>query len=83
MVEKIEMYGAVCDGCKDIMEIYDGTVGLTEADHVKDAIYETEWSLLEDGKCYCPKCHTVEWDDENDYQLAKDTNGKLLGKIEG
>ena len=66
MIQKVEMYQAVCDGCGDIFGYYD-------SNNVKrDFVFKSEqsarktskeWEWLEiDGKLYCPDC--VVWDNK-------------------
>ena len=55
MIEKVEMYRAVCDGCGS-KHGYEFSEGM--------AMYMAkmcDWEEI-DGKLYCPDC--VEWDEE-------------------
>ena len=86
-IEKIDMWCATCDNCKDNYELYDGCIALNEKNAIEDDIKDAgEWVILEDGKTYCPDCHQTQWDEEADENLAftKDTehsSTQLLGTI--
>ena len=54
MIQKVEMYQAVCDGCgKHEEQMFEKK---SKALHVS---LRQDWMLM-DGKLYCPDC--VEWD---------------------
>ena len=75
-IEKIEMYSAQCDSCKDDYELWDGCVALNEKSAIEDDIKDVgEWVILENGKTYCSDCHNSIWNDELDQKEAysKDT----------
>jgi hypothetical protein len=61
MIEKIEMHTAVCDGCKDMMELFSGAIAMIEKSSIEEEIKESyDWHLLSNGKVYCPDCHMTE-----------------------
>ena len=64
MIQKVEMYQAVCDGCGKCDEAV-----LKDPYEVKlIAIRWREWEEI-DGKLYCPDC--VEYDEETDSYKPK------------
>lgn len=84
MISEIVMYQAKCDNCDAQFELYDGFMALNERSAIVDSLVNDEsWSLLEDGRCFCPNCHTNKWDDEGEHLLAftKDTDAQLLGVV--
>ena len=80
MINKIEMYTAVCDGCKETHELHDGCIALTEKDDVRDCIRESgEWAITTEGKVYCSDCHQSGWDDKKDEMHLFTPNGHKDG----
>ena len=71
MIQKVEMYQAVCDGCGRELEDKKGFFTLN-AKTEKEAIYLAtlafDWLII-DGKLYCPDC--VEYDEETDSYKPK------------
>lgn len=62
MIEKVEMYQAVCDGCgKSYYDDFNGFVAWSDEVTAQDAATEDGWQEI-DGKLYCPDC--VEYDEE-------------------
>lgn len=65
MIQKVEMYQAVCDGCGKRIRPQDENPNdvllLVTALH--------GWKKI-DGKLYCPNC--VEWDEETDSYKPKE-----------
>ena len=57
MIQKVEMYQAVCDGCG--YEFYETCP--TENDAIDGVVFYENWQEI-NGKLYCPDC--VEYDEE-------------------
>ena len=65
MIQKVEMYQAVCDGCGKCDEAV-----LKDPYEVKlIAIRWREWEEI-DGKLYCPDCVEIDWE-ERRYEITK------------
>lgn len=61
-------YGAQCDVCGIVyMNEYSGFSLWVDTNSVKEEIQDDYW-LVEDGKCYCPKCYDI---DDNDVVTIK------------
>ena len=68
MIQKIEMYQAVCDGCGRPCVSTGGIIAWADAESAKYVALESDWKEL-DGKLYCPGC--VEYDEETDSYKPK------------
>ena len=71
MIQKVEMYQAVCDGCGKAFRFEDENKYPAIFDSPKQiqlALSSTDW-LIDSGKLYCPDC--VEYDKENDSYKPK------------
>ena len=67
MLEQITMWSAVCDGCKDVYEIYTQYSALALKQDVEEDLRESgEWVILEDERVFCPDCHTSFWHEVED-----------------
>lgn len=71
MIEKVEMYQAVCDRCgESYYDEFNGFVAWSDKCTAKDAaINGGEWHEI-DGKLYCPNC--IEYDNEIDDYKPKE-----------
>ena len=62
MIQKVEMYQAVCDGCgKTLKDKYGNTLHTYSSHLVAQISVSREW-LFVNHSLYCPDC--VEWDEE-------------------
>lgn len=70
MIEKVEMYQAVCDGCgESYYDDFNGFVAWSDEAAAQNAATENEWMEI-NGKLYCPDCY--EYDEElGDYVVKK------------
>lgn len=69
MIEKVEMYQAVCDGCgKSYYDDFNGFVAWSDEVAAQNAATENEWMEI-NGKLYCPDCY--EYDEELDDYVVK------------
>lgn len=68
MIQKVEMYQAVCDGCGQRCVGCGRDVWINRESAVIFA-RQSEWKDI-DGKLYCPGC--VEWDEETKSYKPKD-----------
>ena len=67
MIQKVEMYQAVCDGCGSKFAMYK-----TKRIAFSAAVHIGRWEYI-NGHLYCPDC--VEWDEETcDYKPKKIRN---------
>ena len=82
MIEKVEMYSAICDNCKDILELCGEYTALSDKHSVEEDVDDSDWNILENNKVYCPDCHVKKWDNEGENLFAYAKDGQLLGKIE-
>lgn len=56
-------YGAQCDVCGEVyMNEHTGFFLWSDDNSVKEEIQDDNW-LVEDGKCYCPKCYEIDEED--------------------
>jgi hypothetical protein len=66
MINQVEMFGVSCDRCKEQYECR--TTGIsfrTEISDIEEDASESGWHISNDGqKHYCPKCHTINDEDE-------------------
>ena len=72
MIQKVEMYQAVCDGCGAIFDEFDSYA----YESPESALYvalESDWREF-DGKLYCPAC--VDYDEELDEYKPKQKEEK-------
>ena len=70
MIQKVEMYQAVCDGCsKNHVDELNGYVAWSDIWSAKNAAMDDDWQEI-DGKLYCPDC--VEYDEETDSYRPKE-----------
>lgn len=73
MIQKVEMYQAVCDGCgKSHVNEYLGYVAWADEWSAKNDAKESGWQEIE-GKLYCPDC--VEYEEETDSYKPKESKG--------
>lgn len=69
MIEKVEMYQAVCDGCgESYYDDFNGFVAWSDEVAAQNAATENEWMEI-NGKLYCPDCY--EYDEELDNYVVK------------
>lgn len=69
MIEKVEMYQAVCDGCgKSYYDDFNGFVAWSDESTAKNAATEDGWQEI-DGKLYCPDC--MEYDERLEDYVVK------------
>lgn len=74
MIEKVEMYQAVCDGCgKYYYDDFNGFVAWSDEVAAQNAATENEWMEI-NGKLYCPDCY--EYDGELDDYVVKKNREK-------
>lgn len=68
MIEKVDMYACVCDGCGK-MHVNEnlGYVAWVDGSQAFEDAGEAGWTI--DGKHYCPDCY--EYDDETDEYILK------------
>ena len=63
MIQKVEMYQAVCDRCgEESMKLYRSVC------HAQKALTDDGWLII-NGLTYCPDC--VEYDEETDSYKPK------------
>ena len=74
MIYPITMYACKCDNCDEIWNNADGVMAYADSEHVRDTVAECEWHISEDGKTYCPDCHTIGDDDEVVIKPEKDNS---------
>ena len=56
------VYEVECDGCgKVYRNEYSGSSIFDDKDLAKEEAQDNHW-LIEDGKCYCPKCQDIDED---------------------
>lgn len=75
MIQKVEMYQAVCDRCGKVMasEVCDDyTVSFSSEVDAWDGAFEQGWNEI-DSHLYCPGC--VEYDKETDSYKPKEKEG--------
>ena len=82
MIEKVEMYSAICDNCKETLELCGGYAALNDRSSVQEELDDSDWSGLENDKVYCPDCHVKKWDDDEENLFAYTKDGQLLSKIQ-
>lgn len=68
MIEKVDMYSAVCDNCGVVCGEDEGIVAWNDKGYVKENAEDSNWAF-DDEKCYCPKCHS--YDDEDNLVITK------------
>ena len=66
MIEKVEMYSAVCDNCGVVCG--EGVVAWNDKGYTKEVAVDSNWAVADD-KCYCPKCYS--YDDEDNLVITK------------
>lgn len=74
MIQKVEMYQAVCDGCGKAFRYNDEDIYPAIFDSHKQvqlALSSTDW-LIENHELYCPDC--VEYDEKTDSYKPKKKN---------
>ncbi len=70
MIEKVEMYQAVCDRCgKSYYDEFNGFVAWSDESTARNAATENGWSEM-NGKLYCPDC--MEYDEELEDYVVKE-----------
>lgn len=69
MIQEVEMYQAVCDGCGRICASTGGIIAWTDTESAKYVALESGWKEI-DGCLYCPDC--VVYDEETDSFKPKD-----------
>ena len=62
MIEKVEMYCAVCDNCGAVCGEDYGIIAWGDSSQTKEVIADSGW-IIEGDKLYCPKCYS--YDDED------------------
>lgn len=81
MIESVKMFAAHCDGegCKESFETFGGYGALHDKEEIQDEICDSsEWSLLNDGRVYCPKCHNLSLNESNEL-CSYTKKGEFLG----
>lgn len=68
MIEKVEMYSAVCDNCGAVCGENDGIIAWTDEATAKDVASNSNWEEY-DEQIYCPKCYS--YDDEDNFKITK------------
>lgn len=87
MINEVKMWSAQCDGCKETYLLYGDYTAMNEKSAIEDSLkIDDEWVLLDNEKVFCPDCHKIVWDEEDDKKLAfsKDTDNsssQLLGEV--
>jgi len=76
------MYSALCNNCNKACEFFNEAIAYADKDIVNGLVDDDEqWATIEGkNEHYCPDCHNLEWDNEDEYQLVCDKQGKLLGR---
>lgn len=65
MIHKVEMFGAICDGCRESYESScEGWTVFSDESLVEEEMNEDGWHITQDGKTYCPNCHRFDDDDK-------------------
>ena len=62
MIQKVEMYQAVCDGCGKLFRLDFKNIGIFNTRNEAQIIVGIFNWLIDSDKCYCPDC--VEYDPE-------------------
>ena len=73
MIQKVEMYQAVCDRCGRPCAETSGIVAWENTESARIAAWESGWMSINHG-LYCPDC--VEYDEETDSYKPKGKNTK-------
>lgn len=64
MIQEVTMFGAVCDCCNEAWyNDHYGWSAMNDKSGLKEMLSNDEWHISEDGKTYCPSCHTIDDDD--------------------
>ena len=70
MIQKVEMYQAVCDRCgKTLLNNLRNPIVFNSKEYLEGVLSERDWREI-DGHLYCPYC--VEYDEETDSYKPKD-----------
>ena len=57
MIEKIEVYKAVCDKCGNSFEIDGMELHFDNVEQAKNELYENNWNVIKNTyKVYCNEC---------------------------
>lgn len=86
MIVTVKYYQALCDGCKAYLEMMEEYSALNDIGAVRDEVSNSDWSMVENGKIYCPDCHTTKWNEDEDKLLAftkdmQNSGATLLGEV--
>lgn len=62
-IEKVEMFTVICDNCKEDIGSSDDYSCWNDKDIAEENAMENDW-LKQNGKHYCPSCHSYGDNDE-------------------
>lgn len=63
MINEMKMYGCDCDGhnCDEFWSDQEtGSIAHLHEETIKYQAQEDDWHFADDGKTYCPDCHSVD-----------------------
>jgi hypothetical protein len=75
MIHEMKMYGCDCDGhnCDEFWQDPEtGGIAYVDKESVRESALESEWHITDDGRTFCPACHSI--DDNDKITLNDGTN---------